>query len=426
MKVIEPGYVTGFSTFFRASAGTYFDKNKVLLTAGNDVQRVNWNPDTGVFEGVLVEPARTNLLLNSGTALATQTRPVVAGTTYTLTYYGTGSITLTGAAGATVQSIGAFPKRTRFTFVATSSSLTLTVSGSVTLAQLEAGSYPTSYIFTGGGPATRAADIVGPPGMFQTTFPQPHPGYAAGTTYSTGQVVAQGIRLYESLVDGNVGNTPPAAQWLDIGPTNYFACVDQKIIIASVGPGPLQTFALKLDGPVNAAGFVGVKGTKVHIAINDLNGNIYTNSSDTMQSALALVAHPGGPIVSVCVENTAGDVRIGEFIAGAYVEIGETHYGASMAITDYSRKDTDEFGTTTFVERPFARRVSSQVLVKKSNYNKTVQLFEAIRARPTVFVMTDDAAYSDGMVVYGNCSDFDMQIAYPNENLLNIEIQGLI
>ena len=426
MKVIAPNYVTGFSTFSRASAGTYFDKNKVLQTAGNNVQRVNWNPDTGVFEGVLVEPARTNLLLNSFTALPTQTRAVVAGTTYTLTYYGTGSITLTGAVGATVQSTGVYQRRTRLTFVASSSSLTLTVSGQVDVAQLEAGSYPTSYIFTGGGPATRAADIVGPPGMFLTTFLELHPGYSASTTYNTGERVVQGTRLYESLVDGNVGNTPPSAQWLDIRPTNQFACVDQTVSIESVGPGPLQTFALKLDGPVNAAGFVGVKGTKIHIAINDLNGNIYTNSSSTMQSALALVAHPGGSIISVCVENTAGDVRIGEFIAGAYVEIGETHYGASMAITDYSRKDTDEFGTTTFVERPFAKRVSAQVMVKKSNYGTTIKLFEAIRARTTVFVMTDDVDYSDGMVVYGNYSDFDMQIAYPNENLLNIEIQGLI
>lgn len=426
MKVIDPSYVAGYSTFSRASTGTYFDKNKVLQTAGNDVQRVNWNPDTGVFEGVLVEPARTNLLLNSFTALPTQTRPVVAGTTYTLTYYGTGSITLTGAVGATVQSTGVYRRRTHFTFVASSSSLTLTVAGEVDVAQLEAGSYPTSYIVTGGAPATRAADIVGPPGMFQTTFLELHPGYSAITTYNTGERVVQGTRRYESLVDGNVGNTPPAEQWLDIGATNQFACIDQKVGIASVGSGPLQTFALKLFGPANAAGFVGLQGTKVHVAFNDLNGTIYTASSSAMQSALALVAHPGGTIVSVCVENTAGDVKVGEFIAGPYVDIGDTQYGASMSITDYSRKDTDEFGTTTFVERPFAKRVSAQVMVKKSNYSTTVKLFEAIRARPTVFVMTDDADYSDGMVVYGNCSDFDIQIAYPNENLLDIEIQGLI
>ena len=141
---------------------------------------------------------------------------------------------------------------------------------------------------------------------------------------------------------------------------------------------------------------------------------------------MVLVAHPGGSIVSVCVENTAGDVVLGELVAGEAHTLGATQYGHSFSITDYSRKDTDEFGTTTFVERPFAKRMSASVLVPKANYNRVIALIESIRAKPTVWMASDDPEYSAGAIVYGNWAEFDLEIAYPTENLCNLEIQGLI
>lgn len=441
--IINPNYVTGYSTFARASIGTYFDRSRVLQTAGSNVQRINWNPLTGAFEGVLVEPARTNLLLQTNVSayrltLAQTVRfgagYLTASVPYTLSFYGTGTVTLSGVAATTVVGTGTWV-RTTLTITPGSGTLTFTPSGDVFFAQFEQGSYPTSWIPTTSATVTRAADVLGPAGMFQTSFPQPHPAYNAGTTYNDGDVVAVDTRLYESLVGSNLGNNPPtnsvkgdpAAKWLDIGPTNQFACVDQTVSQASVGTGPLQTFALKLQGPANVVGLVGVEGTRLHIALNDLQGNIYTKSKtgSTIMFSDVLVAHPGGTIVSVCVENSAGDVRIGECLAGAYERIGDTEYGHSFSITDYSRKDTDEFGVTTFVERPFAKRMSCSVIVKKADYNRVINLFELIRAKPTIYVATEDPAYSAGAIVYGNYADFSLEISYPTENLCALEVQGL-
>ena len=103
--IINPNYVTGYSTFARASIGTYFDRSRVLQTAGSNVQRINWNPLTGAFEGVLVEPARTNLLLQTNVSayrltLAQTVRfgagYLTASVPYTLSFYGTGTVTLSG------------------------------------------------------------------------------------------------------------------------------------------------------------------------------------------------------------------------------------------------------------------------------------------------------------------------------------------
>jgi hypothetical protein len=143
-------------TFTRASNATYFDANGVLQTAANDAPRFDHDPATGESRGLLIEEARTNLLLNSAT-LATQS-VTVSDATYTLSFYGTGQVVLSGAHSATVTGSGAFPTRTTLTFAANAGSLTATVSGTVEYAQLEAKSFATSYITTTGASATRSAD----------------------------------------------------------------------------------------------------------------------------------------------------------------------------------------------------------------------------------------------------------------------------
>jgi hypothetical protein len=152
-------YVSGnnLTTFTRSSTGTYFDANGVLQSAPAGVARFDHNPETGESLGLLMEEARTNLLLNSAT-LSTQSATVTA-TSTTLSFYGTGTVTLTGVSTAGPLVGTGASNRVSLTFTPTAGSLTLTVSGSVTNAQLEAGSYPTSYIPTAGSTVTRAADV---------------------------------------------------------------------------------------------------------------------------------------------------------------------------------------------------------------------------------------------------------------------------
>lgn len=432
MNVIKPIHTTTYATYSRASTATYFNAAKVMQTASVDAPRYSWNPETGAFEGVLIEPARTNVLLNSAT-LSTQTRTVTSGAFYTLTFFGTGTITMSGAFAGTLQGTGAYPtKRVTRTFVTSGTSLTLTVSGTVQYAQLEVGLFPTSYIPTTSAPATRAADVVGGAGLFSSTFAQPVADWVAGTTYATGNTVHVSGRLYESLVDANTGNAPAAnpTKWLDVGPSNVFACLDQAVSTPSTGSAPVQAFAIKLPSNVSACALMAVTGVRAYVAVNNAIGSISSQSTTRLSSVngsttAALTGFEPGQYVSVWIDGET-TVSIGEFIAGTFHQLGATQYGHSFSITDYSRKDTDEFGTTTFVKRATAKRMSASVLVPKSNYNNVVQLMEAITSTPTVWIASDDTDYSAGAIVYGNWADFDLEIAYPTENLCNLEIQGLI
>lgn len=143
--------------FTRASAGTFVGSNGLIQSAAVNAARFDHDPVTGVCRGLLIEESRTNLLLQSDT-LTTQTRTVTA-VAHTLSFYGSGTVMLSGAHSATVVGTGDYPSRRTFAFTPTAGSLTLTVTGTVQFANLEAGSFATSYIPTTTASVVRSADL---------------------------------------------------------------------------------------------------------------------------------------------------------------------------------------------------------------------------------------------------------------------------
>lgn len=155
-------------TFTRASTATFIGSNGLIQSAAINASRFDHDPNTLACKGLLVEESRTNLVFPSDT-LSTQTRTVTA-VAHTLSFYGSGTVVLSGAHSATVAGTGAYPSRTTLTFTPTAGSLVLTVTGSVTQAQLEVGSFPTSYIPTVSTSIVRSADVCSITGSAFTGF----------------------------------------------------------------------------------------------------------------------------------------------------------------------------------------------------------------------------------------------------------------
>jgi hypothetical protein len=158
----------------------------------------------GVCRGLLIEESRTNLVFPSD-ALTTQTRTVTA-VAHTLSFYGTGTVVLSGAHSATVVGTGAYPTRTTLTFTPTAGSLTLTVTGSVTQAQLEAGSFPTSYIPTTTGSVVRSADVCSITGANFTSFYNQSEGTLFADVFGLMPDLLGGNRGFAVITDGTYNN----------------------------------------------------------------------------------------------------------------------------------------------------------------------------------------------------------------------------
>ena len=95
----------------------------------------------------LIEKGRENLFLNSDTP-ATQSITIANGSVYVFSFLGTGSVVATGGTSFTLNGTGALDRVQNY-FVASSTSVTLTISGTITIPQLELGLAATEYILSG-------------------------------------------------------------------------------------------------------------------------------------------------------------------------------------------------------------------------------------------------------------------------------------
>jgi hypothetical protein len=117
--------------------------------------------------------------------------------------------------------------------------------------------------------------------------------------------------------------------------------------------------------------------------------------------------------------------KVGVNVLGNIYTLGVTQYGAGAGIIDYSKKETDEFGNTTFTRRAFSKRMNVNIIFPSGDLARIQKLLSEIRATPCVWVGTNDSTYSP-LVMYGFYRDFNLEIPYPEYSYCSLQVEGLI
>lgn len=267
------------------NTATRTNKSGVLEIVNANLPRFDYDPVTFLCKGLLIEETRANLLLNSlidGTNLSTQSVTLSA-TAYTLSFYGTGSIVISGGHSATVTGSGAYPTRKTYTFTPSAGSSTFTVSGTVQYAQLEAGAFATSFIPTTTTILTRNRDDVS---MTGTNFSD---WYQAGSgtlqAIMTRYPVSTGYPRIASINNNTVNNEIAI---LAFNPNN------------GIGMGVID------GGATQASTFISLTGNEVDMAFrygaNDFaislnSSNVTTDTSGTVPTVSQMLIGTG-PLTS--------------------------------------------------------------------------------------------------------------------------------
>jgi hypothetical protein len=268
----------------------------------------------------------------------------------------------------------------------------------------------------------------------------------AATAYAQGDraIRTQTHRIYERLVAGTTATAPEldSTNWLDVGPTNRWAMFDEQVSTASQATSSLSvTVNVGYVNSVAAVGLVGSSltvtlkdspgGTTVYTVTKALDGTIildwfgyffepFVQLGEVVLTDLPLYLN-GQLVVTL---TGGGAVAIGNLVFGQSYDLGEAEYGATAGITDYSVKQTDEFGITTFVPRTFAKRMTARMFLDAVRMNGVQRVLSDIRATPCIWIGADDPIYAP-LVVYGWYRDFSIDVAYPTTALVSLEVEGL-
>jgi hypothetical protein len=262
--------------------------------------------------------------------------------------------------------------------------------------------------------------------------------WASGQLYSVNQIVlvVSEHRLYQSLQNGNIGQTPGVTGnetwWLDYGSSEQWSVFDGKVGSQATGPGGTITYELD-PTPFDSIALLNLEATSISVTQTDVggagdpivwtattySGGFYTTDAVSMDFSASYAT----PHVVITITHSTGTAKIGEIVVGQKKVIGFTQYSPTVGITDYSTKEVDAFGNYTVLERTYSKRLSCQTTVENTDLDTVYNTLASVRAVPVVWVGSE--LYST-MIVYGFFKDFSIAIPYPAVSICSLEIEGLV
>lgn len=290
--------------------------------------------------------------------------------------------------------------------------------------------------------------LINSDNLLASNVPDTYAVYNAGTTYGLDEIVrdeAADFRdhEYQSLQAGNTGHSlADAAWWLDLGPTNKYRMFDQSNTTVTTNAESIEVTIL-VDGRADAVSLLNIRGATVRVEMTTVEDGLLYDETFNLVSDSGVtnwyeyffepVVRKGDftlydlplnkdPTITVTLEEPGGTAQIGALVIGQSRYLGYVVHPLRTGIQDYSRKEQDEFGNFTIIERNFAKRGVMKVAVDERSIDALSAILASYRAQAVVWVGVENFTST---WIYGFYRDFEFDMSSPNDAYLNLELEGL-
>jgi hypothetical protein len=276
--------------------------------------------------------------------------------------------------------------------------------------------------------------------------------YSALTSYALGDIVIDPVehQTYQSVwPSAHTGIAlSDGTHWFNGGAnsrwsTNKWAAFDDVVGTAVTLPG--RVLMLIVPGAIDCVGLLNVGGSSASIGMTDpvsmtrvfkkavdltndtsitdydayffdegrTVSDLYTDGLPPYYSGVMSIALVG-----------PGDVSLGVAKFGNSFDLGGARYGLRVGFISYSKKVTDDDGSTSVKKGAVSKRMTVTTMIDNANLDKTQQVMGDLDGVPTVIVGVGNLYTS--LIQFCFVKEFDTEIAYPTNSLCSFQTEGLI
>lgn len=288
---------------------------------------------------------------------------------------------------------------------------------------------------------------ITPAMLISTTVPEAdYAAYAAGTTYAAGDRVIDNHLIYQSLLAANVGHAPAAnaTWWVLVSATNRWKLFD-LVSSSQTAQTTSMSYTIRPGTVVTAVAAVNLRSVQtIRVRmVSDAYGQVYDKTITRARTPPgpgwwnwffgrrlgSLTSYyedlPSFVDAQIIVDFTGlADMAIGTLMVGSVSTWGfGVHYGASLGIKDYSKKETNEWGDIVLTQRKFAKTANFALAIDRNEVDPFNDYLSSLRAIPCLWIGSDQYAST---IVYGFYQNFEILISYPTTSDCNLSLEGLV
>lgn len=252
-------------------------------------------------------------------------------------------------------------------------------------------------------------------------------------------------KLPSSYLDDGDPDADPVVldTWKEVSATNRWKMFDSKSRAASTATGTIAVVETPSE-LFNSLALLNITALDVNVTVTDPSaGVVYDYDVDMLDlsgvsdyyewffSPLArknnvvltdLPAYTGASL-AVTLTDAGQPVSLGECIIGTIRDIGDTQYGTSAGIVDYSIKTFDDEGNATIEEKKYSKRMSYEVEIQTGRVDYIQKMMAELRTTPVVWI---GSSIYESTLLYGFYKDFDISIDSSNLSSCNITVEELV